>query len=368
MLQTINSQIIEEDVYSGSEGSHLEDESSSKKSKSVEDTTPAAIEWKRYNRPGPAEDALIREYFTMKCDICSDTVEFENFSNARHHYRRVHKMKGYLKCCGTKYDCPDRVLNHINYHTNPDALRCKQCGKYVKSEKSLELHIASHAPLDSRAFKCDLCTSSFPSTLRLKCHVQNKHTSKTGEKFPCDKCGKNFRSELLLACHVRHIHKPPTEYVCEICARTFKSKQVLENHIGMEHSTTPPPKVQCNICGAWLKHNRSLKTHLHLHNDIKGLNCPICNKDVRNKHVLRRHIGTVHGERRYQCVLCEKAFTCATKLKDHVAVHTGEDLYSCQFCEKKFKSKANMYSHRKKAHLTEWIKDKQIKTEEDGKA
>lgn len=134
------------------------------------------------------EEAQIREFFAMKCEICTDDVKFETFSKVRQHYLSVHNVNGFLTCCGIKFEKRWRVLNHIRSHINP--LRCDQCGKICKTKYSLQLHISNHVPLDSRAFKCTLCRSSFASAPVLKLHVKSKHTSKTGEKFPCDKCGK----------------------------------------------------------------------------------------------------------------------------------------------------------------------------------
>ncbi|KAG4067427.1 hypothetical protein HA402_009664 [Bradysia odoriphaga] len=307
----------------------------------------------------------IREFYSMKCDICPD-VPFGTLVDMRRHYREVHKMHGYLICCGNKFNRRHAIIAHMRCHTNPDEYRCEQCGKTFTTSKALKNHIDNHVPLDSRAFKCDLCTSSFAKAATLRRHVQDKHTSKNGEKFPCEKCKKNYRSELLLKCHIRQTHDTLHNFVCEICARQFKSKQTLQKHVFCEHSTTPRPKVQCNICGNWYKNEYGLAKHMteqHRHTD--PVNCPVCNKVCPTKHRLNQHLRSAHAERKHECVLCNKAFRGPKNLKEHVATHTGEDLYKCQYCDKKFKSSANMYSHLKKAHLEEWTQEKEKKASMD---
>lgn len=133
------------------------------------------------------QDAEIRKFFNMKCEICIETVKFETYANARKHYRRVHKMKGYLKCCGRKFFRPSLIRDHIQYHNNPDEYRCGQCDRRFKTKEALKMHIECHV---LRAVKCQLCSSSFQNERRLKSHVHQTHTSKTGEKFPCDQCSK----------------------------------------------------------------------------------------------------------------------------------------------------------------------------------
>lgn len=135
------------------------------------------------------EDAQIREFFTMKCELCSD-VEFETLLRATQHYRKVHKVRGYLKCCGSKCFRRCQILEHIRYHTDPDGFRCKQCGKICKNKYSLKRHISHHAPLSSRVHKCSLCPSSFALRGLLNSHIKQNHSAKNGETFPCDKCGK----------------------------------------------------------------------------------------------------------------------------------------------------------------------------------
>lgn len=134
------------------------------------------------------EDAQIREFFSMVCEICSD--KFETFIKAKNHYRIVHNTVGYLTCCGKKFLRRGRVLDHIHRHLNPDAYRCDPCGRSFADKFALKNHIENHEPFDSRAFKCNLCSSSFTKASKLAQHERSRHCSDGEKKFQCDKCSK----------------------------------------------------------------------------------------------------------------------------------------------------------------------------------
>lgn len=155
--------------------------------------TRTNIKRKSYNYHTQSEkdeqDAQIREFFIMKCDICSD-IKFETLMIARKHYRSVHKMHGYLMCCGNKYPRRYQILAHIRNHIHPNEFRCHPCGKSFHTKYALNSHINNHVPLNLRAYKCSLCSSSFTKNTSLKNHMQNQHSAKDGETFSCDKCNK----------------------------------------------------------------------------------------------------------------------------------------------------------------------------------
>lgn len=67
------------------------------------------------------EDEQIRSIITMKCDLCD--VEFNIFRDCKSHYRTVHNMQGYLKCCGSKFLKRVRAIEHLQRHINPDGFR-----------------------------------------------------------------------------------------------------------------------------------------------------------------------------------------------------------------------------------------------------
>ncbi|KAG4070939.1 hypothetical protein HA402_001376 [Bradysia odoriphaga] len=312
------------------------------------------------------QDAEIRKFFRMKCEICSD-VELDTLKKARKHYRQVHKTRGYLICCGMKFKFRYRMLDHIQFHVNPDGHRCEQCGRSFKDKHRLKMHMKIHIPLNLRGHKCSLCSKICTTAASLKHHVQHIHPTDSSETFPCNQCDKIFQSNKSLTHHIRNVHDSSLDHVCEICGRAFKHNVSLQNHKEIEHSTTPPPKVQCDICGTWLKHERNLWHHLKMHQEIRdaqegnsqAVSCPICKKKVQYKRSLASHIKYAHGERNHKCTFCDKAFKRSKSLTEHIAaLHTGVDLYSCTYCDRTFKSHSNLYNHRKKTHLEEWTRDK----------
>lgn len=133
------------------------------------------------------EDATIRQYFTMECDACSEPLE--TFKHAKKHYRTVHKVLGYLRCCGKKFVRRGAVLNHIFYHLNPEAFRCGQCDKQFADKVALRKHVNEIHLTDSSVYKCDLCPKSFKWDSRLTAHKESMHST-VDEKLPCDKCNK----------------------------------------------------------------------------------------------------------------------------------------------------------------------------------
>lgn len=81
------------------------------------------LEWiddKRANtEDGQSIDNRLADFFTMRCDICSDT-QFSSFQHAKLHYKSVHGVTGYLVCCNKKFVKAKTVDNHLQWHINPE--------------------------------------------------------------------------------------------------------------------------------------------------------------------------------------------------------------------------------------------------------
>lgn len=57
----------------------------------------------------------------MECDLCP--TPFSTYRDVKKHYRSVHKINGYLKCCDKKFTKQYRALNHCAWHRDPNAFK-----------------------------------------------------------------------------------------------------------------------------------------------------------------------------------------------------------------------------------------------------
>jgi len=153
------------------------------------------------------------------------------------------------------------------------------------------------------------------------------------------------------------VHEHNYNHFCDICARFFQGKKVLDRHINEFHLGIKMQKIQCKICDAWIQTN-SMRGHMERHKDddeSKEYACKICGKKIVSKHGLKSHERYVHTmEPRYKCNVCNKMFKIKNHLKDHMASHTGESRYTCLFCPKTFHSNGNKSKHVNKIHPEEW--------------
>lgn len=68
-----------------------------------------------------AEDEMIRKNMAMFCDLCD--AKFDTFAECCTHYRTIHQIAGYLKCCGKKITKRCRVMSHIGWHIDPSKFK-----------------------------------------------------------------------------------------------------------------------------------------------------------------------------------------------------------------------------------------------------
>uniref|UniRef100_A0A1A9WWZ0 Transcription factor grauzone n=1 Tax=Glossina brevipalpis TaxID=37001 RepID=A0A1A9WWZ0_9MUSC len=300
-------------------------------------------------------EILIATAMQLICDICE--TQFESWALLRDHFKLTHNQTPYVKCCDSTFHATSTLIQHINWHKNPNIYKCNTCGKKMRSQNGLTRHLGIAHGEDSALmhhFKCKKCSRIFHSQKLYEKHIKNH-----GERndFPCHVCNKRYNNSNNLRRHIESIHENAYFHVCDVCGKQFKSKDSFERHC-REHQGIIEPPLQCPLCLVWLKNRHSLRLH-ELNHSKKPTPCNICDKNFKTINSLRRHKAYWHGmERNLRCTFCDKIFRQERNLKEHIAIHTGDQLYSCPHCHKESRSKSNMYVHIKRQHPTEWLKSK----------
>lgn len=118
----------------------------------------------------------------------------------------------------------------------------------------------------------------------------------------CGFCGKEQESEYRLKQHELIAHTPISKlsldqiFVCDLCARIFKTKQSMRNHFIRAH-TPKTDKFPCHICGKVLPHQKALYAHERVHVKSEVI-CQYCSKSFSRKVLLSSHIAIVHLKKR----------------------------------------------------------------------
>lgn len=124
----------------------FEDGESSKPKRKYKKLTPEEKEAKK-NKTSSKQMKICAEWdqfladfgFVFKCKIC-DYIG-KDFRDLKGHFRVVHdKPRGYAMCCDRIFYKKEVLVEHIQFHINPEHFKCNNCGMTFKASKSLEYH------------------------------------------------------------------------------------------------------------------------------------------------------------------------------------------------------------------------------------
>lgn len=214
------------------------------------------------------QDARIRDFFALKCDLCNDEATFESWPRVRQHFRQIHKIDGYLTCCDKKFQQRGEMIRHIRSHsvpkTGPDAI-----SRLTKAEQDAQIR-------EYFAMKCDQCNDNveFETFAEVKQHYLQVHNM--NGYLRC--CGSRFRLRCQVIDHIRQ-HVNPDALRCDQCGKMFKSKATLQTHIS---------------------------NHVPMH--AREFKCTQCTSSFSAASILRSHIKNIHSHtgERFPCSKCDK--------------------------------------------------------------
>lgn len=173
----------------------------------------------------------------------------------------------YCALCDLTFQNPFEIFVHQRLKHPKDFFKkiysCSLCTE--KKDFTNLFTFVNHATskhLDNAKFVCICCSKVFWNYLALADHYRDVHPT-----FPCIfccHCGKIFMNVSVASSHFRSLNllRTPEErkllkegkildemsHICHVCARTFKNRGTLLNHVKIHETIEPSELLQCQIC------------------------------------------------------------------------------------------------------------------------
>ncbi|XP_045491039.1 zinc finger protein Xfin-like [Colias croceus] len=346
------------------------------------------------------------------CPICGK--KNSGYANLVKHLKIIHNEEKphYCQHCDSKYELATDLNKHIYMEHSDKVLgvqssepdmslvkeeteeyhySCTECNAIFETVDAWTDHqVAEHNQI---AHHCDQCEKKFlrPSEL-----AEHKNSHLRVKLYPCSICSNSYSTPQKLAEHVQQTHPGmgmgagETEFFCDICVRSFKSRQAFSNHMRI-HAKVPstkrksgePKSFAPQIIGKPIRHFSMVqpgfspfKPNCNVPN--APYSCDICGKGFMHKKNIWKHKKVLHAD-----ILNERndseenTMHASTEDDEYNPDENGAILstpqfnsfnfanlatsmqpapsqdampYSCDLCYKRFPLKTSLWKHKRAKH------------------
>lgn len=312
---------------------------------------------------------LHSEQKPYQCDMCGK--QFRIKWSLREHIMIEIGMKDYVcEVCGKKFVIQAYLNKHMRVHLmcegKFEGFQCEMCGKKFAEEWRVKEHQRNtHRAEKARQYGCDLCDRKFERKWLVRSHKRAAHEEFL-EEYHCEHCTKKFTEKWMIKLHLQTLHAaqpisrsaPTAAEVAQpgsVLASSHVAQKLLEYNkmiAGDEGkvtkaSATAPKKFECELCGKTFATKQGMKNHVYAELNMRKYVCEICGKRYNWWMGLKEHSIMSHGTKEFSCRLCSKEFPTKKRFKDHMTVHSEDRPYNCE-CGNAFKLKRYLKKHQKR--------------------
>lgn len=145
---------------------------------------------------------------------------------------------------------------------------------------------------EEQDYRCFICERVFDLISSKDLHVKQDHK----DIKVCKICNKRKQTPIALESHLRY-HFFGYRFLCSCCGKSFRFKNLLENHLNVEHYNTV--KFSCDLCQYDSKFKINLERHVKsVHMKLKNFKCSKCSDHVSEYSTqvgLNLHLYRVHA-------------------------------------------------------------------------
>lgn len=343
------------------------------------------------------------------CPICGK--KNTNYPNLVKHIRTIHNedKPHFCQHCDAKFEQTSDLNKHIymehfdktntSQNSEPDMsivkeeaeeyhYSCTECNAIFETVDAWTDHqVAEHNQV---AHHCDQCEKKFlrPSEL-----AEHKNTHLRVKFYPCSVCSNSYSTPQKLSDHVQQSHSgtvgvptTDTEFFCELCIRSFKSRQAYSNHMRI-HAKVPttnrrpePKGFTPQIIGKPINQfpitNSGFVYKPNCNVPNAPYSCDICGKGFMHKKNIWKHKKVLHADLISDRNDSEEnTMHASTEDDEYNNDENGTQLstpqfnsfnfsvfgglssaqqepaqYSCELCFKKFPLRTSLWKHKRAKH------------------
>ena len=251
------------------------------------------------------------------------------------------------------------LIQHMkSAHGVKSGKKCPKCPQVIANEKLFRMHIKNHKA--GTEYLCDICQKTFKSLNDARTHSRKA-------------CGNITQKEVVI-----DIDEVEENHTCNACSTSYQSNQELEKHMDKEHTG------DCPKCHITFKSTEDIYKHANTCSEIiEPFMCEKCNRELITKAGLEKHMERCKGEERpagsnktkqskEKCTngpKCRylKENRCLFAHNEQTKKHTGMDhrrntKFDCQICKEKFNNQQEKHNHNCQ-HEKKSVQDRRKNTE-----